>query len=144
MNRKTTLFMTRVGVTLNENIHSLNQQNANCIMLMHMKKSNQWWFKVDQCHWSLIMNMTTEMISVFYYLVASELLSEEKKIYTFSTQHAEKQHKNNMSIIGTLGWITKASFRDSGLNRFILVQIKSHEMSNHLLHGFILSIIHFP
>lgn len=41
MNRKTTLFMTRVGVTLNENIHSLNQQNANCIMLMHMKKSNQ-------------------------------------------------------------------------------------------------------
>lgn len=28
-----------------------------------------------------------------------------------------------MSIIGTLGQITKASFRDSGLNQFILVQV---------------------
>lgn len=61
------------------------------------------------------------MIQVF--LVASELSSEEKNIHRSSTQHAEKQHKINMSIIGTLGQITKASFRDSGLNQFILVQV---------------------
>lgn len=32
------MFMTRVGVTLNENIHSLNQQNANYNVNAHEKK----------------------------------------------------------------------------------------------------------
>lgn len=105
----------------------------NCIMLMQMKKkNNQWCFKVDQCHWSLIMNMTNDLsVFVIPWQVNCGLhKKKKKKIYRFSTQHAEKQHKNNMSIIGTLGQITKASFRDSGLNQFILVQVTWDEQSS--------------
>lgn len=68
--------------------------------------------------------------SVFVIVWQVNCRLKKKNIHRFSTQHAEKQHKNNMSIIGTLGQITKASFRDSGLNQFILVQVTQDEQSS--------------
>lgn len=78
-----------------ENIHSLNQQNDNCtcIMLMHMKKSNQWCFKNDQCHWSHIMKMTNDF-SVLLFGGKWTVVWRKKK-YTHS-QH--NMQKNNIKI----------------------------------------------
>lgn len=64
------------------------------------------------------------MIEVFLLFRGKWTVVWRKKIYTDSQHNMQKfKHKNNMSIIGTLGQITKASFRDSGLNQFILVQV---------------------
>lgn len=71
------------------------------------------------------------MIQVFLLFRGKWTVVWRKKIYTDSQHNMqEKQHKINMLIIGTLGQITKASFRDSGLNQFILVQVTQDEQSS--------------
>lgn len=110
----------------------------NCIMLMQMKKkNNQWCFKVDQCHWSLIMNMTNDL-SVF--VIPWQVncgLHKKKKKYTDS-QH--NMQKNNIKITcQSLAHWVKSPKQASEIRVWTSsFWFKSHEMSNRLLHGFIL------
>lgn len=107
---------------------------------MKKNKINQWCFKIDQCHWSLIMNMTNDSsVFVIWWQVNCHL---KKKIYT-DPQH--NMQKNNIKITcqSLAHWVKspKQSFRDSGLNQFILVQVTWDEQSSAAwLHGFILHI----